>query len=567
MIQTRLHTYLTCKLHNISEAEESSKKDKNKGEPTVKYKENLSIREIPGGESAFKSYMGMFTQAMNCLDSIHALAKAADPKSSSLENFDSERRDIGVKAGKTEEAVNNAWKKLAQVASDLLNVIPESIKKNDVIKKYRDEQAKLDAEYQDQSGKKMKRDYYLSKSEEIKEKYSDMIDPTQVMSLTKMSEAAKLYFLALKNFYRGSQVEIEFIKNKSKENEEVIQEFFERAGSAMESLILSEKFASKNIQTYESVVFEGIAQGLKKVVGKLKDEPVGDTDTVTLKYAADNLLGSLISLANEIDNVIAYKSVVQGRETEAGKRAAEEAKNSAEEMIKFVRDSVEYINGNPDKGIQSVEDVLSDSKANVTHSEIKEKLNEIANGVTRITRNDGLLQKWKTQVLGEKREKTASGSYLEKGKELMFQANEIMREISKRAKLEQDVKKLEPDQLIKRAINAYKGKDSDSKESKKPSRIKKRSDYKSFSSKPKQEDKEAIKDFQERLVKIGALPSGYKEGEYDEITQQAAKKAMSHIGLVTGKVYDTTDDAFKDFTVDVQFYGDNLDKIKDIIKK
>jgi hypothetical protein len=42
---------------------------------------------------------------------------------------------------------------------------------------------------------------------------------------------------------------------------------------------------------------------------------------------------------------------------------------------------------------------------------------------------------------------------------------------------------------------------------------------------------------------------------------------MSHIGLVTGKVYDTTDDAFKDFTVDVQFYGDNLDKIKDIIKK
>lgn len=562
MIHTKLHTYLTKKLVSIFEADDTDKKKKSKGDPTVKYKENISIREIPGGESAFKSYMGMFTEALNCLDSIYALAQAADPENKEVKDFDSQRKDIGIKAGKTEDGVNSAWKKLAQIATGLLNVIPQSIKKNDVVKKYQEEKAKLDAEFKDQSGKKMKESYYHSKIQELQEKYSAMIDQGQITSMTKLSQASKLYFTALQNFYRGSQVEVEFIKNKSKENEEISDEFFERAGSAMESFILSKKFAD-NFKVDESIVLEGLVQGLKSIVGKSKDEPAGDTDTTNLKYVSDNLLGRLISLAHEIDNVIAYKSSVQGRETESGRKAAEEAKVSAEEMIKFVRDSVEYINGNKEN--KSVDELLVDNKTQ--HSEIRDKLNKISDEVIRITRNDGPLQKWKTQVLGEKREKTASGAYLEKGRELMLQASDISKDVVKASQLEKELKKTEPQELVKRAIKAFRGQDSGTEGTKKPSRIKKRSDYKSFSATPKPEDKEAIKSFQDRLVRLGSLPSGYKEGEYDQKTQEAAKKTMSHLGLITGKVYDTTEDAFKDFTVDVQLYGDKLDDIRDIVKK
>jgi hypothetical protein len=561
MIQTKLHTYLTKKLASVFEADDSDKK-KSKGEPTVKYKENISIREIPGGESAFKSYMAMFTEALNCLDSIYALAQAADPENKEVKDFNSQRKNIGVNAGKTEDGVNSAWKKLSQVAAGLLNVIPQSIKKNDVVKKYQEEKAKLDAEFKDQGGKKMKEDYYRSKLQELQEKYSAMIDQGQIISMTKLSQASKLYFTALQNFYRGSQVEVEFIKNKSKGSEEVSEEFFKKAGSAMESFVLSKKFAD-NFKVEESIVLEGLVQGLKSILGKSKDEPAGDTDTTNLKYVSDNLLGRLISLAHEIDNVIAYKSTVQGRETNAGRKSAEEAKVSAEEMIKFVRDSVEYINGNKEN--KSVEELLVDNKT--PHSEIRDKLDKISNEVIRIIRNDGPLQKWKTQVLGEKREKTASGAYLEKGREIMSQASEITKDVVKSSQLNKELKKTEPDELVKRAIKAFRGQDSDSEKTKKPSRIKKRSDYKSFSDTPKPEDKEAIKDFQDRLVKLGSLPSGYKEGEYDQKTQEAAKKTMTHLGLITGKVYDTTGDAFKDFTVDVQLYGDKLDDIRNIVKK
>jgi hypothetical protein len=562
MIQTKLHTYLTKKLASVFEADASDKKKKSKGEPTIKYKENISIREIPGGESAFKSYMAMFTEALNCLDSIYALAQAADPENKEVKDFNSQRKNIGVNAGKTEDGVNSAWKKLSQVAAGLLNVIPQSIKKNDVVKKYQEEKAKLDAEFKDQSGKKMKEDYYRSKLQELQEKYSAMIDQGQIISMTKLSQASKLYFTALQNFYRGSQVEVEFIKNKSKGSEEVSEEFFKKAGSAMESFVLSKKFAD-NFKVEESIVLEGLVQGLKSILGKSKDEPAGDTDTTNLKYVSDNLLGRLISLAHEIDNVIAYKSTVQGRETNAGRKSAEEAKVSAGEMIKFVRDSVEYINGNKEN--KSVEELLVDNKT--PHSEIRDKLDKISNEAIRITRNEGPLQKWKTQVLGEKREKTASGAYLERGRELMSQASEITKDVVKSSQLNKELKKTEPDELVKRAIKAFRGQDSDSEKTKKPSRIKKRSDYKSFSDKPKPEDKEAIKDFQDRLVKLGSLPSGYKEGEYDQKTQEAAKKTMSHLGLITGKVYDTTGDAFKDFTVDVQLYGDKLDDIRNIVNK
>jgi hypothetical protein len=549
MIESKFHNYKVSKLQLLTEAEGDKNTGDKKEEPTVKYKENLSIKEIPGAISAFKSYMGMFAEGMNCLDSVYGLALTADPTAESVTSFDADRRSIGVAAGKSEKSANDAWDKLVDIAVNLLNVIPQSIKKNDILKKYKEERAKLDTEYNEEGGKKMKKEYYDEEVAKLRKKYSDMIDPAQITSLTKMKEASDLYYIALGNFYKGAKVEADFIRNKAKGDETAIKDFFERVGEAMDSLVLSKKIAAKNIRTYESIDSQIIFE-------KTKDGPVGELDGTNLRYLADNLTGAILGLAKEIDNVIAYKKVVQGRETEAGKRAAEEAKNSASEMIQFVRDSYVYLD-------KRVDEILKDDKK-TGYKELKERLDEISEKIAQITRKDGILEKWKNEVLGENREKTASGAYLEKGRELMARAKEIIDEITKSENLSTRIKGFEADQLLKRAVKAWKGEKDTTR---KTSNIRRRGDYKTFPKNPTEKDKPEVKDFQERLKDLGQLTSGYKEGQFDDPTKEATKKAMSHLGVITGKVYGDSEEAFKDFLIDFNIYSDRLGDIGDVLKK
>lgn len=561
MIESKFNNYLMSKTKLIKEEDEKSKDSKDKKEPTVKYKENISIKEIPGVISGFKSYMGLFAEALNCMDSIYAIARQVDPEASEVKGYESKKSEIGVVSGKSEDKMNSAWEKIMETSKGLLNVIPVKVKKNDVIKKYTEEKEALE---KGKDGKKLKEEVYKRELEKLRKKYSEMIDPAQIITLSKMKKATELYYAALVNFYNGSKAEVEFVKNKAKEKEDesIVKDFFNMVGDSAETIILSKKLATKNIKTYESesILTEDIGQGVKKIFGKSKDEPVGETDTVTLKYVADNLIGSIIGLAQEIDNVIAYKTVVQGRETESGKRAAAEAKSSAEELIKFVNDSYKYVVG--------VEDLLKNDEDNkTTHKEVKEKLDEIAQRLESIGRTGGILEKWKKEVLGAKREKTASGANLERGRELMLQAKQTVDEVISASNLDAEIKDKEVTALFKKAVNALRGTSDKSDGSGKISRIKQRGDYKTFSKNPTDKEKETVKGFQERLKSMGQLSSGYKEGEFDEKTKKSSNIAMKYLGVVTGKTYDDSEEAFRDFQVDHGMYGDNIDKLAEILKK
>lgn len=547
MIPNKFHNFQLSKVRSIFEAEEKS--EKKDGEPTVKYKENINIKEIPGGESAYKSYMGMFSEALSCLDAIYALSSAANSEAPQVKSFTSDRRDIGVSAGKREESVGKAWEKLESVAKKLLEVIPDAIKNNPVVNKYKAEKEKLAKEYKgkEDSGE------YAGKLIKLRDVYSAQLNPDQITALTQIMKASKLYFDAIVIFKEGAKAEIDFIKGKSKENERISKEFFSRIGDSVESLVLSKRFAVKNVGQFESEIFEDLISGAKKIFGKSKDEPAGEIDSTNLGYSADNLMSSLISLAREIDNVIAWKSSVQGRNTKASQRAAEEAKSSASEMITFVRDSVKYV--------QDAQEKLPDTKDQTARKEIKKKLDEIADKVLVITRKDGILAKWKDQVLGEKREKTVSGSNLERGREKMFAAKQIISEVENAQKLRDKAKKYEPQELIKSAIRAFKGEPDE-----RPSRVKKKSDYKTFPKDAGKEYAEDIKNFQMKLKDLGHLPSGYKEGELDTPTKEAMVKARKNISRITGKKYDDSDEGAKEFQQDFLFYGDNIDQISKMLK-
>jgi hypothetical protein len=544
MTPTKFHDFQVYKIHSIFE-----KEGKNKEEPTVKYKENMTIREIPGGESAFKSYMGMFSEALSCLDAIYALASATDSEAKLVKSFKDNRREIGISAGKSEGSVSSSWEALKKTAKELLGVIPEAIKKNDVVLKYQEEKAKLDKEYQGQqdSGD------YIEKARKLKDVYSAKIDQYQITSMTQLMKAANLYYSAIDIFQKGALAEVEFIKSKSKDDESVSEDFFNRVGDSIESLVLSKKYASKSVGQFESEIFEDLIQGVAKILGKSKDQPAGDLDTTNLKYVTDNLMSSLISLAKEIDNVIAWKASVQGRNTKAGERAGQEAEQSASEMITFVRDSVKYV--------QEAQSLLDKNVKGTAHKEIKEKLDEISDKVLAITRRDGILSKWKDQVLGEKREKTASASFLERGRERMYAAKQILEELEKTDKIREKIKKQEPAGIITRALKAF-GKEVDET----PSRIKKKSDYKTFPKEPGEKDKEQVKAFQLKMKDLGHLPSGYKEGELDDQTKSAMKTAKSQISRITGKSYDDSEEGSKQFQQDYLFYGDNIDQIKNLLK-
>jgi hypothetical protein len=546
MLPIKFHDFHVAKIHSIFEKEGKGKK---KGDPTVKYKENMTIREIPGGESAFKSYMGMFSEALSCLDAIHAIAAATDSEAKLVKSFKPDRREIGISAGKNEESVSQSWELLKKTAKELLNVIPEAIKKNDVVLKYKEEKAKLDNEYK---GKEDSEDY-AEKAIKLKDVYSAQIDQHQILSMTQLMKASNLYFSAIPIFQKGALAEIEFIKSKSVEEDSVSKDFFSRIGDSIESLVLSKKYAAQNVGTYESEIFEDLVQGVSRLLGKSKDQPAGDLDATNLKYVSDNLMSSLISLAKEIDNVIAWKSSVQGRSTKASERAGEQAEQSASEMITFVRDSVKYV--------QEAQSLLDKNVKGTAHKEIKEKMDEISDKVLAITRRDGILSKWKDQVLGEKREKTASASYLERGREQMFAAKKIIEDLEKTDKIKDKIKKFEPAGIISGAIKAFKG-EPDTR----PSRIKKKSDYKTFSKDPDEKEKEQVKAFQIRMKDLGDLPSGYKEGELDDQTRTAIKKAQKQISRITGKTYDDSDQGSKDFQQDYLFYGDNIDQIKKMLK-
>ena len=316
-----------------------------------------------------------------------------------------------------------------------------------------------------------------------------------------------------------------------------------------------------NIKGFVGGVGRGIVDGFK---GGPKDQSAksGD-DKASLLYAADVLKGSLVGLASEIDNVIAFKKNIQGlgndssTDTESEKltrksavKTEQEAKAEASEMISFVQDSFKYVVNVP-KELES---------SSVSLSSIKTKLDDISKQIAIIGRKGGILEKWKNDVLGESRERIASIAYLEKGRELMQQAAAKASEVTNQEAIEKRYRDRDADVVINKAVDMFKG--GSGTEEVKPSKIKRKSDVQVFSKDAKEPDKDTIKSFQQRLIDLGHLPTGNLNGEFDEETKNASKLAMTYIGSLSGKVYADNDEAFEDFQRDLGFYSDNKDEIK-----
>ena len=395
---------------------------------------------------------------------------------------------------------------------------------------------------------------------------------------------------------------------------EAPEDFYKELSDAIQGIVLNKKQQEKKeesetwIGSQESILenFGGFLKGVGKGIsdgfkGGPKDQPAksGD-DKASLLYAADVLKGSLMGLASEIDNVVAFKKNIHGlsdelpaeyfkekkkldaeldgtpplerddyvkqladlkkkyigsKDTEGEKvtrkeadSTADDAKSEASGMISFVKDSFKYVVGVP-KELES---------SSVTLASIKIKLDAISKQIAIIGSKGGTLEKWKNEVLGESRERIASTSYLVKGRRLMQEAAAKADEITNQKAIEKRYRDRDADKLIKKAVDAFSGKSGDLK----PSKIKRKSDVSVFSKDAKEPDKATVKSFQQRLIDLGHLPAGNLNGEFDTQTKDASKLAMTYIGSLSGKVYADNNEAFADFQKDLGFYSDNKPEIK-----
>jgi len=612
------------------------------------YKINMGLNvSNKSNKLSYSAYVTLFIEALNSLDAMASLGGAVDPTAPVIKNYKSDRLDIATSVGKTAKGLKNAWDKIYQIAgawppagSGITGIIQKNIKSNDVYKKYFEEKKKLDAELN--GTPKLKQEEYDKQLAEMKKKYSAMIDPKQLMTLSKLNNAIGLYRNAIDKFRQGADVELGFVEKReggikgedlAKINElqkqlndektskqdkiriaekikkdfpayfgnvkiddilngaidqiksglsEAPENFYEELSDAIASIVLSKKPDDKkeesenwagsqesilenfggflgNTKGFASGVGKGIVDGFK---GGPKDKSAesGD-DKASLLYAADVLKGSLVGLASEIDNVVAFKKNIKGlgndssTDTESEKltrknaiKTEQEAKSEASEMISFVQDSFKYVVSVP-KELES---------SSVSLSSIKTKLDDISKQIAIIGRKGGILEKWKNDVLGESRERIASTAYLEKGRELMQMAAAKASEVTNQQAIEKRYRDRDADVVIKKAVDAFRGKDSEVK----PSKIKRKSDVQVFPKDGKNVNKEVVKSFQQRLIDLGHLPTGNLNGEFDTQTKDASKLAMTYIGSLSGKVYADNNEAFEDFQRDLGFYSDNKQEIK-----
>ena len=422
----------------------------------------------------------------------------------------------------------------------------------------------------------------LSKVEELQKIIDDVKIPEQdrIRAAEKLKKDFPAYFGKVKigDIVNGAIDQIKAGLSEAPEN------FYKELSDSIESIILSKKPDDKKEESvnwtgsqerivedfagflnankaFATGVGRGIVDGFK---GGPKDQSAkSGNDKASLLYAADAIKGSLVGLASEIDNVVAFKKNIKGLSNDPsgdseqgslGRKAsdltADEAKSEAAEMISFVQDSFKYVTNIP-KEIQS---------SSVTLGSIKKKLDDISRQIEIIVRKGGTLEKWKNDVLGESRERVASTSYLEKGRALMQMAAAKAAEITTQQSIEKKYRERDADVVIKKAVDMIKG--GTSTEGTLPSEIKRKGDVSVFAKDGKDLNKGSVKSFQQRLINLGHLPTGNLNGEFDEETKNAAKVAMTYIGSLSGKVYADNNEAFEDFQRDLGFYSDNKDEIR-----
>jgi hypothetical protein len=195
-------------------------KESSKTSVTDKYKVNMNLDvSNKSNKSSYSAYTTLFIEALNSLDAMAALGNSVDPEAPAIKNYKTDRYDIATSVDGTAKGLKKAWDKIYQIAGTwppsgkgITGIIKETLQKNDVYKKYFEERKKLDAELN--GTPKMKQEVYDTQLAELKKKYSEMIDPKQVMALGKINNAIGLYRTAIDKFRQGADVELGFVEKR-----------------------------------------------------------------------------------------------------------------------------------------------------------------------------------------------------------------------------------------------------------------------------------------------------------------------------------------------------------------
>lgn len=282
--------------------------------------------------------------------------------------------------------------------------------------------------------------------------------------------------------------------------------------------------------------FAGVGKGaLDDTIFASKKKP--EQDFPNAIYSAEVLRNALINTANTIDNVLSGMS-----EKDPDRKSAE---SSASEMINFIRTSFVEVNKIIDDGGSGE---MTEAKMNSTLSEISRKLDVM-------TRSGGILQKWKEEFLGVNNQKIAGSEYLEKGKSLVEKGKSLMAEVANIKKLEDSIEAKSFGNVLNRSLDALKGGDT---------RPFKPKDIKTFGKDPKNQDPVAVKEYRERLAKIG-LKSNDSDDKYGSDDQVKTKQAMQYLGAVNGKVYTDSEESLRDFQRDLGIYTSKQEEVKSIL--
>ena len=252
-------------------------------------------------------------------------------------------------------------------------------------------------------------------------------------------------------------------------------------------------------------------------------------------YSAEVLRSAIINTVNTIDNILAGMDPADKKTAEA----------SASEMFSFLKDSFVEVNK-----------ILQDGgSGDMTNQKMNSTLSEISKKLDIMTRPNGILQKWKDEFMGIKNEKFVGREYLSKGRSLIEQGKNIMKQVEYVKKLKAQIKSTDLEGVVNRSLEAMKGGDT---------REFKPKEIKTFGKEAKDQDPQIVKEYRMRLARLGLVSKDSGE-TYGTNDAQQTKQAMQYLGSVTGKVYTDSDASLREFQRDLGIYVDKQDKVKDIL--
>jgi hypothetical protein len=240
-------------------------------------------------------------------------------------------------------------------------------------------------------------------------------------------------------------------------------------------------------------------------------------------YSAELLRGSIITLANKLDNILAG----------INRDDRDAAKSSISEIIGFLNES-----------FKKLQEIIDNTKTG-SNKEKRTVIDEISNKINIYNRPGGIIDKWKSEYLTANH---ITSSFLDKGRSLMEEARSLMNDVENVKKLENSIKDMDMRSVIKRGADKYNGKKEEKVRKYDPD-----------------QDPEIVKKYREKLHKL--LITNNETGPYTSKDDESTKAAQNILGSVTGEVYGNNGTRnFDQYQDDINVLINNQEKINKLLK-